>query len=58
MVECDCSRRHLRVADNGDGLPPARHLRQLHAMGLQLLSFLAGQIRVRLRIGRGPRCGV
>jgi two-component sensor histidine kinase len=45
---------HLRVSDNGVGLPADFDIKHLNSLGLELASDLASQIRGRLEIGPGP----
>jgi PAS domain S-box-containing protein len=45
---------HLRVADNGVGLPPDFDLAQLSSLGLQLVINLARQLDGDVQIGAGP----
>jgi PAS domain S-box-containing protein len=45
---------HLRVSDNGVGLPADFDMQRLSSLGLELASDLATQIRGRLEIGPGP----
>jgi two-component sensor histidine kinase len=44
----------LRVTDNGIGLPANFDLKNLHSLGLQLVSDLAGQLGGQIEIGAGP----
>jgi PAS domain S-box-containing protein len=45
---------HLRVADNGVGLPPEFALGNLTSLGLKLVADLTRQLGARLKIGSGP----
>jgi PAS domain S-box-containing protein len=45
---------HLRVSDNGVGLPADFDMQRLSSLGLELASDLATQIKGRLEIGPGP----
>jgi two-component sensor histidine kinase len=45
---------HLRVADNGVGLPPDFDLAQLSSLGLQLVINLARHLDGDVQIGAGP----
>ena len=45
---------HLRVSDDGVGLPVGFDLKQVNSLGLKLAADLAGQLRGGLEIGPGP----
>ena len=45
---------HLRVSDNGVGLPADFDLNRLRSLGLKLVTDLTKQIGGRLKIGEGP----
>ncbi len=45
---------HLRVADDGVGLPPGFDLAHLTSLGLKVVGDLARQLGGRLEIGAGP----
>jgi PAS domain S-box-containing protein len=45
---------HLRIRDNGVGLPADFDIERLSSLGLELASDLASQLRGELKIGPGP----
>ena len=45
---------HLRVSDNGVGLPPDFDLQHISSLGLKLVSDLSRQLGAQLSLGSGP----